>query len=182
MIIGDPSLAVEYIKKGEIIAYPTEAVYGIGCDPWNQKSVEKIYKIKKRVSNKPFILVASDINHLNNLINIGSLTDDVLSSWPGHVTWLIPALSEAPQWLIDGSTGLIAIRISNHKIIKQICSIFGKPIISTSANMSSEKPFISKEDMTKNFSSSVPLLVEGEIGSYPNTSIIKNMLTGEKIR
>ena len=97
MIKGDCAGAISYLKSGGIIAYPTEAVYGIGCDPYNKDSVKKITQIKKRESNKSYILVASELNQLANLININSLSEEVLDSWPGHNTWLIKPKNNGPS-------------------------------------------------------------------------------------
>ena len=91
MIIASVNDAIEYLKNGEIIGYPTEAVYGIGCDPWNKVSVDKIAKIKRRSLNKPFLMVASSIDQLDDLIDVTQLTSQVKLSWPGHTTWLIKA-------------------------------------------------------------------------------------------
>ena len=73
MIKGDCAGAISCLKSGGIIAYPTEAVYGIGCDQYNKDSVKKITQIKKRESSKSYILVASELSQLSNLININSL-------------------------------------------------------------------------------------------------------------
>ena len=101
MIIANVNDAIEYLKNGEIIGYPTEAVYGIGCDPWNKVSVDKIAKIKGRSLNKPFLMVASSIEQLDDLVDVTKLTSQVKLSWPGHTTWLIKAKENVPSWLQD---------------------------------------------------------------------------------
>ena len=77
MIIANANDAIEYLKKGEVIGYPTEAVYGIGCDPWNKLGVEKVAKIKRRPLNKPFLMVASSIEQLDDLVDVTKLTNQV---------------------------------------------------------------------------------------------------------
>ena len=96
MIITEVKDVICHLKSGEVIGYPTEAVYGIGCDPWNQSSVEKIAKIKGRESSKTFLMVASSIDQLTDLIDISTLSRQVTSSWPGHTTWLIKAKENVP--------------------------------------------------------------------------------------
>ena len=182
MIIGSPENAIKLLSDGGVIGYPTEAVFGLGCDPWNEKSVVRISNIKNRNSKKPFLLVASSINQLTNLVDINIITEKVKSTWPGHTTWLIPAKKDAPYWLIDEDTGLIGIRISDHPVINKICDKFQSPIISTSANISGDKNIKDQKVFISEFQNKVDYLIEGNIGNYCNPSIIINMITNESIR
>ena len=182
MIIANVNDAIEYLKKGEVIGYPTEAVYGIGCDPWNKLSVEKIAKIKRRPFNKPFLMVASSINQLDDLIDVTQLTSQVKLSWPGHTTWLIKAKENVPDWLQDTESRKVGIRISSHPIVKNLCDLFKKPIISTSANITGEDEIKSQLGFKKSFSSKIKCLVDGELGNYEKTSTIIDMESNKKIR
>jgi len=182
MIKGDCAGAISCLKSGGIIAYPTEAVYGIGCDPYNKNSVKKITQIKKRESRKSYILVASELSQLSNLININSLSEEVLNSWPGHNTWLIKPKKNIPSWLMDNENGLIAIRVSSHPEIVELCQFFKNPIISTSANISGNKILKNHHDVEKIFGSYLDYLVLGNVGEHPEPSIIKDMKTGKVIR
>jgi len=182
MIKGDCAGAISCLKSGGIIAYPTEAVYGIGCDPYNKDSVKKITQIKKRESRKSYILVASELSQLSNLININSLSEEVLNSWPGHNTWLIKPKKNIPSWLMDNENGLIAIRVSSHPEIVELCQFFKNPIISTSANISGNKILKNHHDVEKIFGSYLDYLVLGNVGEHPEPSIIKDMKTGKVIR
>ena len=182
MIKGDCAGAITCLKSGGIIAYPTEAVYGIGCDPYNKDSVKKITQIKKRESSKSYILVASELSQLSNLININSLSEEVLSSWPGHNTWLIKPKKNIPPWLMDNENGLIAIRVSSHPEIVELCQFFGNPIISTSANISGNKVLKNHHDVERALGSYLDYLVLGNVGEYSEPSIIKDMKTGKAIR
>tara|TARA_B100001175_G_C19472024_1_gene622277 strand:+ start:718 stop:1266 length:549 start_codon:yes stop_codon:yes gene_type:complete len=182
MIIGSSENAIGYLNGGKIIGYPTEGVYGLGCDPWNMKTVSKIGQIKKREPNKLFLLVASKVNHLEALIDIDSISNEVISSWPGHTTWLIPAKKNVPIWLVNQENGLIAVRVSKHPIINQLCNKFNKPIISTSANLSGNNNIMNKKEFIDVFSETVDYLVEGDLGNSNKPSIIMNMITGERIR
>jgi len=182
MIIGDETGAVEYLKQGKIIAYPTEGVYGLGCDPYNKKSVKEIIKIKQRPSKKTFIIVTCSINQLEDIVDVSKITNEVLKSWPGAYTWLMPAKKNLPEWLINKENGLIAVRVSNHETIKNICIKFGKPIISTSANINNKNNITTENDIKKLFKSKIDYLVVGKIGKSKKPTTIKNMLTGEVIR
>ena len=182
MIIGSALNAIDYLKKGKVIGYPTEGVFGLGCDPWNKDSVYRINKIKKRKIGQVFLLVASHIDQLSKLIDIESLTNEVLTSWPGHTTWLIPAKKNAPEWLVDKNSGLIAIRVSKHPTIIELCNKFENPIVSTSANMSGKKNILEQNSFIEIFSETVDYFVEGNLGNYDKPSIIINMNTGERLR
>jgi len=182
MIITEVKDVICHLKSGEVIGYPTEAVYGIGCDPWNQSSVEKIAKIKGRESSKTFLMVASSIDQLTDLIDISTLSRQVTSSWPGHTTWLITAKENVPHWLQDEQTNKVGIRISNHPLVRELCNKFGKPIISTSANISGKEEIKNQQEFMKTFSSDINYLVDGDLGDYDKASMIIDMQTNKKIR
>jgi len=182
MIIGSPENAIKLLSDGGVIGYPTEAVFGLGCDPWNEKSVNRISNIKNRKKNKTFLLVGSNIDQLASLIDVDTISKEARSSWPGHVTWLMPARNDAPSWLIDKETGLIGIRVSDHPVINGICNKFQNPIISTSANISGDKNIKDKNIFISEFKNKVDYLVEGDLGNQDNPSIIINMITNKNIR
>jgi len=182
MIKGDPAGAVEYLKNGKIIAYPTETVFGIGCDPYKKDSVNRIFEIKKRPLVKKFILIASSYEQLTDVVNMEKITDEVLKSWPGPNTWLVPPNKKLPEWLINKDNGLIAVRVSKNSAVKEMCEKFGKPIISTSANLYDSEALRNYEEVEKVFSETIDYLVIGETSKQKKPSTIKNMLTGEVIR
>src|SRR3990167_4516311 len=127
------------LQQQGVIAYPTEAVYGLGCDPFSELAVKKILKLKKRDINKGLILIASNWKQIENLIQ--PIPDEKLSqvmqTWPGPVTWLFPASDEVPRW-ISGAHSTIALRITAHPIAKALCEKWNGPIVSTSANKEGE--------------------------------------------
>ena len=182
MRVGDVDGAIDLLNSGEVIGYPTEAVYGLGCNPWNKESVEKIAILKKRNLDKPFLMVASSIAQLEDLIDISILCDSVKETWPGHTTWLIKAKKSVPYWLQDKETGKVGIRVSNHPVVIKLCELFKKPIISTSANISGNQEIKDELEFRKIFASSVNYLVEGNIGDNEKASIIIDMETNEILR
>tara|TARA_B100000686_G_scaffold189746_1_gene196422 strand:+ start:864 stop:1415 length:552 start_codon:yes stop_codon:yes gene_type:complete len=182
MIKGNPAGAVEYLKNGKIIAYPTETVFGIGCDPYQEHVVERIFHLKNRPPTKKFILISSSYDQLEEVIDTKKITDEVLNSWPGPNTWLVPPNTKLPKWLISEENGLIAVRVSEHNAVKEICEKFGKPIISTSANLYKSENLKNYKDVENIFSEKIDYLVIGDTGKYKNPSIIRNMLTGEIVR
>ena len=182
MIIAEVKDVICHLKSGEVIGYPTEAVYGIGCDPWNQSSVEKIAKIKGRKKRQTFLMVASSIDQLTDLIDISRLSSQVKSSWPGHTTWLIKAKENVPYWLQDEQTNKVGVRVSNHPLVRELCNEYGKPIISTSANISGKEEIKNQQEFIRTFSSDINYLVDGDLGDYDKASMIIDMETNRKIR
>ena len=182
MIVGGVDEAVKFLNKGELIGYPTEAVYGLGCDPWNKESVNKISKLKGRSSDKPFLMVISSKDQLEDLVDVSSLTDKVWESWPGHTTWLIKAKDSVPSWMKDKQTGKVGIRMSEHPVVVDLCNLFKKPLISTSANISGKSEIKDPLLFKKTFMTEIKYLVDGHIVNYQKTSIIIDMESGQKIR
>ena len=105
-----------------------------------------------------------------------------MSSWPGHTTWLIKAKENVPYWLQDEQTNKVGIRISNHPLVIELCNAFGKPIISTSANVSGKEEIKNQQEFIRTFSSDINYLVDGDLGDYDETSVIIDMETNKKIR
>ncbi|QCI19008.1 Sua5/YciO/YrdC/YwlC family protein [Buchnera aphidicola] len=167
-----------------IIAYPTESMFGLGCDPDSKTAVKKLLDLKKRSINKGFILVASNYKQIKAYIDETQISVEqkksMLNYWPGHFTFLVPPKPLVPNWL-TGNFNTIAVRISNHFSIVKLCTIFGKPLISTSANFANMPPCRTKESVLKNFGKDFPLL-NGDIGSEKNPSKIINIMNGKLIR
>ena len=131
--------AAHIIRSGGVIAYPSDTIYGLGCDPYNPGAVERINTIKQRPSNKQFILLAGNIEQIKPLIQISKDQEILLTQNNEPTSWVVNAKPSAPNWLTDNNNTL-TIRISNHENIKQLIHILGHAIISTSANISGKKP------------------------------------------
>ena len=122
-IISQFDEARHLLNRGKIIAYPTEAVYGLGCDPFNQQAVEKILVLKQREASKGFILLIANWAQLTPLIKVipERLLDAVRATWPGPVTWVFPKANIIPDWL-SGNHSSIAIRMTAHPVASQLCA------------------------------------------------------------
>jgi L-threonylcarbamoyladenylate synthase len=176
--------ACEYLTQGKVIAYPTEAVWGLGCDPNNRDAVERIAQLKKREIGKGLILVAANIDQLGTLLD--SLSEEQVATleagWPGPVTWLIPDPRDIiPIW-IKGNHQSVAIRVSAHPIVQKLCLEFGSPIVSTSANTGGEQEIRSRLILQQQFASSIDYIVSGELGTQSRTSEIRDLVSGKIIR
>lgn len=176
-------LAVQHLTVGDVIAYPTESVFGLGCDPFNMSAVTTLLQLKKRSLGKGFILVASDfsqVEHLTQPINPRALAQ-VESTWPGPVTWIFPCTEEAPKW-ITGDNNSIALRISNHPVIRDLCNAFNGPIVSTSANEKGCLPARSRATLEMLFGKDIAMTVSGDLGKQLKPTTIRDAITGEVIR
>ena len=142
--------AAHIIRHGGIIAYPTETVYGLGCDIYNAEAVEKINIIKQRSPYKQFILLAGNIDQIKQLIEINDKEESIIVNTKEPTSWVIKASSLAPEWLTDKNNSL-TIRISRDNLVKKLCHILGHAIISTSANFSGKKPAKTGLDLHKAF-------------------------------
>ncbi|KOR29500.1 hypothetical protein TI03_02150 [Achromatium sp. WMS1] len=132
------------VKAGGIIAYPTEAVFGLGCDPYNQRALTKILALKGRPINKGVILIAADFNQIIPFIaplsNLpAARITQIKASWPGPVTWVLPARNDIPHWL-TGGRHTIAVRITAHPSAVALCRICKTALVSTSANSTNHLP------------------------------------------
>ncbi len=171
--------AATHLKRGHIIAYPTEAVYGLGCDPYNQDAITRLYELKTRNVAKGCILVAASWEQINSLIM--PLTKEqlsrVMATWPGPVTWVFPASKLAPRWLI-AEDDTIALRVSNHPIVVKLCEEFKNPIISTSANPEGLSPAKTSLQVQEYFQQKIDFILEGEVGELLTPTPIRDAVTG----
>ncbi|RLR59886.1 L-threonylcarbamoyladenylate synthase type 1 TsaC [Pseudomonas aeruginosa] len=178
------SAIVEALQNNKVIAYPTEAVFGVGCDPDSEEAVMALLTLKQRSIDKGLILIADNYEQLKPYIDDSALTSEqrerMFSSWPGPVTWVIPAKVTTPKWL-TGKFSSLAVRVTDHEIVKKLCRIYGKPLVSTSANLSGLPPCRTVEEVQEQFQDSIPI-VQGLVGGRKNPSEIRDVLTGELYR
>lgn len=178
------SLAVKALQQGGVIIYPTEAVYGIGCDPYNEKAVQKLLAIKQRSVEHGLILLIDNWRNIMPLINLDYELDFVaIENNPvKNITWLFPASNQVPSW-ITGKHDQVAIRSPDHHLAKKICAAFKGPIVSTSANITGKPACTSYTAVINNFNDlRIDYIVDSPVGSYQQPSTIIDYLTREVIR
>lgn len=176
--------AVKCLRDGGVIAYPTEAVWGLGCDPFNSDAVNRLLAMKQRSKNKGLILVGASILQVGVLMEALSPEQrkQVESKWPGPVTWILPDISNIiPSW-IKGQHATVAIRVSNHPIVKDLSNAFGGMIVSTSANFNNESEIRSFDILERRFGSKIDGIVKGDLGLNINPSEIWDLESGIRIR
>ena len=188
MITTSVTEAAQCLKQGQVLAYPTEAVWGLGCDPYNEQAFLDILQIKQRPIEKGVILLAGHLDQVEHLLQ--SLTADirqqVIASWSDRLpteratTWLLPADQHIPDW-IKGQHPLVAVRVTTHPLCVGLCNSFGGFIVSTSANPAGLNPAHNLQAAQSYFGSSLHYL-EGHLGLSQEPSRILNALTGEIIR
>lgn len=134
--------AVHALARGEVIAYPTESVFGYGCDPFNDAAIDRLLHLKQRPRHKGLILVASSFQQIEPLLAplTSAQRDQLAASWPGPVTWLIPDINGIIPQGVKGDFDSVAVRVSAHPVVQALCSAWEGPIVSTSANRSGQEP------------------------------------------
>lgn len=168
---------------GGVIAYPTEAVYGLGCDPDDEVAVRRILELKKRPAEAGMILIADRLERFAPYIGPVSveLRNRALAAWPGPVTWLFPRAERVPDWLA-GSHPTIALRLTAHPGCRALCEAFGKPVVSTSANPRDAAPARSAREVADYFPDQLCGVLEGELGGGDQPSEIRDLASGRVIR
>jgi L-threonylcarbamoyladenylate synthase len=170
--------------SGQTIAYPTEAVFGLGCDPDNDEAIARILSIKTRPQDKGVILIASQLAQLTRYVDISALTteqwDTVQATWPGPYTWIIPKRTEVSE-LLSGGRATLAVRLSAHPVVRQLCDAVDKPMVSTSANPSGLEPARDIHKIAEYFADSV-FVVDGPVDRTAQPSKIQDAVTGQVLR
>jgi len=175
--------AVLYLREGSVLAHPTEAVFGLACDPDNIDAVSRILQIKHRALSKGFIVIGSSWDQIEPLITYiqPELLTRVFETWPGPTTWLFPANEKVPFW-ITGGHGTIAVRVTAHPVAKALCEAFGRPLISTSCNKSGDPPARDIRTIELTLSNTVDYVIDGALGGRTRPTQIRDAITGEIIR
>ena len=174
--------AAMLIKQGEVIAYPTEAVFGLGCDPFNEQAVKQLFHVKHRPYEKGVILIAADVEQIRDMVELEGQPwqQQVETSWPGPITWVLPTKTSLPDW-ITGGRDSVAIRVSNHPTVQALCLAYGGPIVSTSANISGQEPTRTYAEVSRQFASSV-YCIDAEVGNLDKPTQIWDAVTNQQLR
>lgn len=170
------------MRSGGVIAYPTEAVYGLGCDPANEAAVLRILALKQRPVDKGLILIAAEIAQLHPYIEPRLLENTaVKASWPGPHTWLFPYRPGTPAWL-TGTHDTLAVRVTAHPVAAALCGAFGGAIVSTSANPAGAEPARDAVTVAGYFGDRIDMIVDGAVDAAAQVSSIRDVRTGKQLR
>lgn len=166
-----------------VVAYPTEAVWGLGCDPWSERAVSKILQLKGRAESKGLILITDQGRHFAPFLQ--GLDRDQLApfsrSYDKPVTWLVPHNGMAPDWIV-GEHDTLALRVTTHPLAAALCRAFGGPLVSTSANPQGLPAATTGLKVKTYFGRRLDYQTPGSVGSARRSSEIRNLLTGEVVR
>lgn len=175
--------AGEIIRAGGVLAYPTEAVWGLGCDPLDAAAVARILAIKQRPVTMGLILIAADFGQLERwIIPVSAgIKARVMATWPGPVTWVLPAQAWVPEW-IDGGRGSLAVRVTAHPQSAAVCRETGFAIVSTSANRSGRPAARTGIQVRRWFGGELDLILGGATGGCDRPSEIRDAVSGKSIR
>jgi len=175
--------AAQIVRSGGIIAYPTEAVFGLGCDPLNTDAIQRLLVLKDRRPDKGLILIASDFGQLRPYVE--PLSDDnmqpIHASWPGPHTWLLPK-SDACPCLLSGAHDTLAVRVTAHPIAASLCRALGSPLVSTSANRASQSPARTQLQVRLRFGYTLDMILGGEADDTMQPTGIRDAATGNILR
>jgi len=175
--------AATLLRQGGVLAYPTEAVWGLGCDPFNSRALQRLLLLKQRDPTKGVILIAATIDQFKPwLTDITPVQRKTLEeSWPGPQTWLVKDNGYTPE-LIRGKHTKVALRVSDHPCVVALCEAFDGPLVSTSANTAGQPPLLSYEEIEQNFSGDVDMILKGALGGLDRPTRITDLETGKVLR
>ena len=174
---------VDLLQAGEIIACPAEGVFGLTCDPRNEQAVHKLLTLKKRSIEKGLILITDNWDTVRPWIeNLDEVIWKQLNNERERpTTWVLPASEGVPAW-IRGNYNTIAVRLIQHPIAKSICTAFENPLVSTSANLTGEKPCLSYQEVEDQFGKQLAYIVHGATLGLKQASQIVDARTGRVLR
>jgi len=183
----DTSLAdvVAALRAGGVVAYPTEAVYGLGCDPGNRRACERLFAIKRRPPSQGVLLIAAAFPELEPYIDMSAVPAAAMArataTWPGPHTWIFPRARETPDWLAGALAG-IAVRVTAHTPAAELCQNFGGALVSTSANRHGEAPARSADEVRDVFGDELDAILNGPLGGLERPTPIRDAISGVVVR
>lgn len=177
--------AAALLRGGGVLAYPTEAVFGLGCDPHDRAAFDRIFALKQRPPAQGVLLIAADFGQVERYIDRSAVPPDVMAqvqaSWPGPNTWVFPRSAEVPDWVAGAHAG-IALRVSAHEPAAAMCRAYGGALVSTSANPHGQPPARSAAQVEAYFGEGLDGLLDAPLGGLERPTVIRDALTGAIIR
>jgi L-threonylcarbamoyladenylate synthase len=177
--------AAALLRGGGVLAYPTEAVYGLGCDPHDRDAFDRLFALKGRPATQGVLLIAADFDQIAPYIDRAAIPpavlEDVRASWPGPHTWIFPRSALVPAWVAGAHEG-IALRVTAHAPAAALCRAFGAPLVSTSANPHGEPPARDVSTLERCFGDRLDGVLEAALGGQDRPTTIRDALSGAIIR
>lgn len=183
--VAELDAAAALLHGGGVLAYPTEAVFGLGCDPHDRVAFEKIFALKQRPATQGVLLIAADFSQVERYIDFARVPAAVLAevraSWPGPYTWIFPRSAEVPAWVAGAHAG-IALRVTAHEPAAALCRAFGGALVSTSANPHGQPPARTAQTVADYFGDALDGLLDAPLGGQASPTVIRDALSGAIIR
>ena len=175
--------AVAALHAGGVIAYPTEAVYGLGCDPLNPTAVARLFVLKQRPADQGVLLIAADFAQVEKYIGAApsAAIARARATWPGPQTWVLPRSASTPAWLAGSHSG-IALRVTAHPLAAALCRGFGGALVSSSANRHGAAPARCADDVHAAFGGELAYILDGAVGGLDRPTPIRNAISGALLR
>lgn len=179
--------AARILLAGGVIAYPTEAVFGLGCLPQHRGAVERLLAIKRRSWRKGLLLIGADLSQLTRYVLLPEepRRGEILASWPGAVTWVLNARPGVSRWVSgvgSGTVATVAVRLTDHPLARALCERLGHALISTSANLSGRPPLKRALQVRRELGRTVDYVLPGQVGGLARPTAIKDGRTGRVLR
>lgn len=180
---GQLSQAVDVLRRGGVIAYPTEGVYGLGCDPLNEQACMRLAAIKRRPLQQGVLLIGSDFEQLRPWLGqtSESALQRAMATWPGPHTWVFARAADAPPWVAGQQAG-IGVRVTAHPLASALCAAFGGALVSTSANAHGQPPARDADAVREQLGDAVDFILEGAIGPLAGPTPITDAASGKRLR
>jgi tRNA threonylcarbamoyl adenosine modification protein (Sua5/YciO/YrdC/YwlC family) len=159
------------LRNGGVICYPTDTVYGIGCDIFNQKAVKKVFQIKKRPRNKPFSFMCSSLRNVSDYAHVSNMAYRIMrKALPGPFTFVLPAAKIVPRIMITKQK-TVGIRVPANNICIELIAALGNPILTTSAILDEDQPLSEAYEFEALLGNAVDVVIDGGM-VYPDPSTV----------
>jgi L-threonylcarbamoyladenylate synthase len=183
--LADVDGAAGLLGAGGVLAYPTEAVFGLGCDPHDHAAFERLFALKQRPPTQGVLLIAAEFSQVERYIELADVPAVVLrqvrASWPGPYTWIFPRSAEVPAGVAGNHAG-IALRVTAHEPAAALCRAFGGALVSTSANPHGRPPARAAQTVVEYFGDALTGLLDAPLGGQDQPTVIRDALSGAIIR
>ena len=173
--------AVDALRRGDVIVFPTETLYGLGADALNGEAIDKVFQLKGRDPRNPLPVLVADEDMLHSLVaGIPPLARKLMDRfWPGPLTLVLPAREDIPQPLLNASGG-VGVRISSEPLATKLLKALGRPLTATSANPSGKEPARTVDTARTYFAGKVKVFLDGgTLKSKSGSTVVE--VTGDKI-
>lgn len=168
--------AREALAAGEVVGVPTDTVYGLAVDPWNEKAVERLYRLKGRPEAKPIGLLAASTRQADEVVDLQS-AGDLVAHWPGALTLVVKPKVLIPDWVGNAALGTVGIRVPDQPLLRELLEVTG-PLAVTSANRTGQPEVCDDQAARRIFGEGVAVYLEGDCpGGRPSTVVD---VTGEQ--